>query len=762
MSTYRVAQIVSIIALLTPISDRFALSEEVDFRVDAELPVCDAQQVNEFNFVRTNMMGVSARDPVGANIGSWPAEKFLSTTNNWYPLDGYKTALCGTLEEFDTYDGGGKEMDWNLFIRPSAAFNYLIEFARPFRGGEGSWCFDDSWQHCRAVDDCLEAEITPARSLWSNPFFPKKEPPFRIVGTSSIGPQIVPQEEVLDESRLESGEICVYGAWIRECVHGNRPEIHPSEMLWWQELAGDTRWIWLLGVQDASLRFNSRDDFDLDGPTPPADWRPWQMAERTAQFFVAFEANPSEPVITLDVFDAWKEQVVEDSPMTADADDGTEHSLIYRGRPLVNVSEYNDYVGVTFDRLCERDNGNVQGFVGLKNVFGKSQEGKEGYNLLVVAERREEPLRVIPLNLSELIAFKDLIYLKPRFDPRSLRRDAIGSQRTLVGDLVIDLSGVEGGEEVISAHAVSGGDKRPVSFKQSGNNLIVSGVSLLSGESIRVAFASGVVHEMEQNQITIAPALSKRIPTQFSEAGSEWKGVLAALDQRANFEHAPPEFKRIEAFTLSASTEWIAYRDGAPGFEEDSPVTEYLNEILGEKENPNYARVFGSESPVSFAWTFEARDITRGTVVSVNPSDHATSRDVTTKMSSSKYANDTVEIGFPEGTELVSVFVTIKVSDVFGTSYFAEYEVTNYALIADPTVLASVALKTTRDAIGLDQSAFGSKVLPKTEVPNSLSLRERLANVQMVFAEGAAEDGVITLGEFRSLLRAGRLYESLK
>lgn len=256
-----------VLAIILPL---FVASCATNFELaTATTPVCTPDDLLELGRVVDKTQGVKGQDPVGYFIADFPAERFgILNINNWHPLSGYKETLCGELHHFNVYDGSGAEMDWNHFMIPTPDFEYLITDALPYKGGSGTWCQDDDWHSCVGENDCMEGELTPDETFYENPWFPK-----------SVG-----------DSVLEGRQICMYGAWIRECVHGHRPEIHTAELTWWKETWGTADLYWLMVLQDDSNRFDTKDDFDIEGTAPP-EWRPWAAAPMTAKFQLAFEVR---------------------------------------------------------------------------------------------------------------------------------------------------------------------------------------------------------------------------------------------------------------------------------------------------------------------------------------------------------------------------------------------------------------------------------------------------------------------------------------
>src|SRR5438270_6770164 len=113
-------------------------------------------------------------------------------------------------------------------------------------------------------------EITPGKEAYQNYFFDKAD-----LNASGA------------KSALEGQTLCFYGPWVNDEVHGTHPEIHPSELLWWQEKDNANSgtflpsW-WLLGVTDESERFLDRHDFP--GAPQGERWLPWAAKPRHAKW----------------------------------------------------------------------------------------------------------------------------------------------------------------------------------------------------------------------------------------------------------------------------------------------------------------------------------------------------------------------------------------------------------------------------------------------------------------------------------------------
>ena len=217
-------------------------------------------------------------DPDGYDIGNVQmGREFLGfDTGGWSPVDGRKHVLVGRLDRYSVYDGGGDEMDINLLIDPNPMHQDLLDNVVDMMQASGD--LDDLVRQQDGTGYVVEAEITPDEEYWDNPWFPVRE------GATSF---------------LVGRQIGVYGAYVRDWSHSGRPEIHPSEVVWFRNrdvkaLAGPprgrhVRWT-VIVMQDDSERFSETSHFDLFPPPDPFPAvlpRPWAAWPRRAHITFA-------------------------------------------------------------------------------------------------------------------------------------------------------------------------------------------------------------------------------------------------------------------------------------------------------------------------------------------------------------------------------------------------------------------------------------------------------------------------------------------
>jgi hypothetical protein len=331
-----------------------------------------------WNDAVTNSLGVAGEDPIGKWINGFPAQ------DTWYPVavwlspqGNVKQTLCGKLYDFYFYNpvGRGDEADWNNEIIPSVRYAYILEEPKKLRGELPDMDFGE-WTTCSGEGEkqyCVEVEITPDEALYDGYDF----------SWFNANTEVSP---------LEGKCLCTYGPWVLDAGHGNKPEIHPSELMWWRDSktceapTSDPEGVYLLLVQDDSNRYDRIGDYDTND-APDLCWHPWSAYPRTAKFKLAFRVNTL--VETPQIFNI---SIAENKNVNInlhDATDGSEHTLVYNGRPLLTVHELeNDgYVQVGFEnyfRRVETEGEVLYGFVTLTSSVGKDDRGKEGYILIYV------------------------------------------------------------------------------------------------------------------------------------------------------------------------------------------------------------------------------------------------------------------------------------------------------------------------------------------------------------------------------------------
>lgn len=231
------------------------------------LAPCTLDSDLDWEYVVTEKMGVSGMNP-DSFIDYTSLRKFIFF-DNWAPFIGYKTCFCGDFEEYEGYVFGF-EKDWNFLIKPTDLYNKLMldsaQIYRPVKrksnGDIKHW-----YKNASNTGYLIEGELTP-----------KLEKAMTWFALPSKKNQPTPDVR---------HKICVYGPWVSEKLHNYRPEIHPAELIWFQDSI-NFNIHYLIVAQDASNRFANPDRYKGNKAYP---WKPWTQKPINGVFKIPFRVN---------------------------------------------------------------------------------------------------------------------------------------------------------------------------------------------------------------------------------------------------------------------------------------------------------------------------------------------------------------------------------------------------------------------------------------------------------------------------------------
>jgi len=679
--------------------------------------VCSPAQEKKWTAVRDDTLGASAFDPMGHTIGKRPARKFVFL-NNWYPLDVVKQTVCGDLFRYDFYDGLGKEADWNNFVVPSASFTRLLNDAR-------AYAKQGAVRDCGAPHNCFEAEITPQQNFLENTYFPPRR------GASS--PRV-------------GQPICLYGPWVAEKLHGDRPEIHPSEVVWWREpIDGEPHHFFLL-VQDDSNRFDREGDFG--GASVPG-WLPWSQFPRSAALRVAFEWKVSDPARTLNIHFQGQHVV------TGSA--GRDHTLQYQGKPVIRLIERQadeKDVGVDFVDVCRDASATLlRGYVQISAKFGKGdRDDKEGFAVLRVGPGDS----VLP----------QLRTAGPRVTARSPRRAEATDRPRLLVDLELEFppdARRAPDDSVVRDATLPSGRRLPVPTPMPGRRAVIEGVPVEPGV-VTVGLQSGRQVPIALPALGVAPLVTRETPELGAADPSAWESLMGSAGARAPAARARlPQNLTLQAspkWTVSSQIEYAPRRDGEVAAEDGSSLSEELNSIV---RRGAARELSGSQKLFSTRWTFSATDLTTERPVPVIVNDAAGATQVRVDVSTGDVAEEGIRVTFPAApaSHLYRLVARAKTTDVFGHTGDLEEEVWSHVLTAEnPSKLADALVIAAGEMAGADSERLGA--ISRLDLSRKVSgdetePQEQRARLLRLAAERAAEDNVATVGELEQLVRVAAL-----
>ena len=693
----------------------------------ATAPVCSADQDAEWSHVQQVTLGAAARDPVGHAIGRRPARKFLFI-NNWYPLDVVKQTVCGTLFRYSFYDGLGREADWNNFVIPFGSYAALFASARAYAN-------PGAVKTCAQPEDCFEAEVTPQEKFLRNSYFP----PEKNGASNRVGQPI-----------------CLYGPWVAEKLHGDRPEIHPSEIVWWREESDAGPHHFFLLVQDASRRFDDEGDY---GRTDQPGGRPWAESPRSGELRVAFESLTSQPERALFVY------LVGGNVATVPATDPAfrlDNLLEYQGRPVLRLTERQpaggDGLAVDFDVCRDAANTRLRGYAKVALKVGAAEN--EGFAVVRVGPEDEAlpQFRVAP----------------PRVEARLPRRDDSTGVARLVVDLeprfAPDARRAPGDAVVVDAEI--SGVRRRVPTPAAGRPPVVPAVAMEPGKDVPVAFGfpSGRREPVTLPGLGVAAAVTAEKPQLGAADPSAWPSMPGAAAARSPAARgAPPAgltVRTARSWSIDAQIEYAPVRNGEVAAEDDSSISDELN---GELRRGGARRLAGNESLFrlgdrsDYERSFTATDRTTGRPVPVVVNRPAVPGQIAVRLETDGVRGLTLRVVFPEApaSHLYRLVAAAAVRDVFGHEGTLREEVWSHVLTAEnrerlvealveaAAGMAGASPERTREASRID--------LTRVAAFAEREPRQQRARLLRLAAERAAEDDYATPGELDQLVRVAAL-----
>ncbi len=373
----------------------------------ATLGYCPQKQ-DEWESVVSQQLGISAKNRTRHYIG-WSAvgkdgAVGVAAGRNWYPISDHKQVHVGKLCEVGFFDAVGEtawpkswfvdrdEKDFNLHVLPSSPYSYqidktIIRYDRNMEFGGFIDCVDN-WVKCGTLL-AMEGEITPDDAFLSNsnnPWLGNKSGN----GTSAL---------------FLNQNIGMYGPWIVEEVHCNHPEIHPVEMLWSETSNPNVKYLCIF--QDDSDRFGYYADFPdyTDAETmynnipiekykkefaeAKAKVHPWAPSPISAQFFVAFQIDPSSSSklnYTINVETSREVSTALAASKIPSVEYMSKTRVIKKnGVELFKVTELqpneND-IAIRFELFKKKNSELILGYMVISAAVSRDLDGKEGYMVL--------------------------------------------------------------------------------------------------------------------------------------------------------------------------------------------------------------------------------------------------------------------------------------------------------------------------------------------------------------------------------------------
>jgi len=340
---------------------RSASAQDIDY---SNCPDCSAADISLVQEIKSKYQGIKGSNPaapstyrlIGNHKFSGGGYGLVSGFfgENWYTIRTPKQYLTGVVHSFGVSDYGD-ESDWNIHVVPDQAFQDLLSDAIPYQSdnwyASGDWGTDDQGHFT------IEAEITPDERRYGNPWFSNRE----------------------HKTLLKGRRITAYGPFLREEAHGNHPEIHPCEQLWWNEPDGSQT---ILLIVDDSNRFFRRADTVATVNGQPTfvrgdytsrqvttrGYQPWtQEKGQESEFLIPFEVDPAREGLFLGVqaLDAQDFCTTTRHPDISNADRA---NITYRGEVVLSAAPTMNPESSSLTSSLAGQLGGLSSLVGLKTT----------------------------------------------------------------------------------------------------------------------------------------------------------------------------------------------------------------------------------------------------------------------------------------------------------------------------------------------------------------------------------------------------------
>jgi hypothetical protein len=728
-----------------------------------------------------NSLDIVPMDLMGHKIG------FTHASDNWFPHSSVKETVCGKLHQFKAYTEGG-DGDWAFNIIPYSPYDEMLDAA--IEAGGNAVC----------SGKCVHAEIQPDQSFPTDDFF-------RIVNRNSN----------YEESEVIGDSICVYGPWLKDTNHDDKPEIHPAEFVWWRERAsvapftsfGITTAVYhAMMIQDDKNSFDRESDYTgecisitvleitfysycADVPTA---FRPWSKVPRLSELRIAFDADASgNSLLSYAISERYSRKVgtSRDPFARRDQGDGKVYSIQLGGVPVLKVKELqpDDHLGVLFEALCFAPEVNhVRGFITLRSRYGTGDRGGEGYQVLDIArvdtdvrlERVREGLRslgITPLQANDSVVSRLIEQFRPRRVPDlpTPRFEFVGPVRLVDGGLVADIAVGPSDDSLelppLLRAALRGGrnDKllpiEPGILSQAVPRVVPSGtlvaraVPFVGSDVVRVEWKGG------SYEIAIPKlALYTRVASNNS-LGAHLQPEATSTFAAAAHVRQTPMSKSLLVIHAPSSMSLFRVRyaplmEEGVGIEDQITLTRSFNRQLDLAERAGAMSkrqtVYGNAPPNAVSWDFAATNLSKAHKANVRTSAKAALNEIAVQTFSLPSGGLAVRVQFPRtGSDIYRLDLTARIRDPFGIRGVARHTVWSHHLpFNDGSLSELVGISAKLASLSSADSAYLVHVaLDDSQEISARRKRDAYANVFAGFANAAVVDRQVTPAELERLVR---------
>jgi hypothetical protein len=681
----------------------------------ADAPKCSASQQRDWILATKDMLGMVGQDSNQASLGSVPVNRIWR--KNWWPLQDKKIPMCGRLHHFDWHAGdvvsGEDEQDWNNFLIPTGIFHQIFQDGFPADTSQVWKCGEEY---------CMEAEITPNSKFYENQWWSKK----------------------MKTAQLTGKELCAYGPFVEEEWHGKRPEIHPSELYWWDD--GDSRWMLL--QEDASQRFDERGHY-ANLKQAPSGWQPWAQAPRHAEFRIAFELDGSRMQANyfINERNSFNAEIVEPP-------DPKVHTLKFdeTAVTVTEVGAVSEHIKVSFVDLCLTEPNKLQGYVAIAAAVGlEKASGAGGHEMLEIT--------TTPVAGSAPTTEESSVVVRAETPSLTI----VNGQASEIGNLLLQArpSGLPSGN--VSRFGLSGlagsAVGKNLSLPATGGREELRGIDAVKGTRLEIETQSGEKKTLEIPPLGLAMSIKQQpSPPSAIEAAPANTAALVKVaggEYRSDVVLKSLQHKELR---LAIAVHYAPLDNGEINAEDSSPFSERLNSVLAKNDPSQITKALGTMHPFKAEWKFEGLEFfPDGTskpfpVVLNGPS---TENQIGTRWHSQSL-NPTLDVEFPSGNGRLFKVVAIGIyTDRSGATGRISNEIWNQEILS-PLMAIDDLLNAVVSISGLTESAKNALLATKYNVVDPMeylgNADARRADLLRLQAERVSQTGRVSIADFRDLV----------
>ncbi len=732
-----------------------------------DIPVCCPIRITTWNEIVNNQYGISGRDIETHYISDVTATRFHLGIPGWRPFDVFKQTICGELYSFSIYKDFSLfeiDRDWNNKIYLDPAFHQLYYDAKNrIANTYGEDELHNWYNDGPGREEIIKGEISPDLQIYPNPWF-----------------------QANGESSLQDSCLCIYGPFVMDVNHDHHPEIHPSELFWWNTNFGDGYDLFtMMQISDKSFRFHEKSQFEYAGN----NWKPWAAVPRKNKFLIAFELNPNLENIEFQIvqpFDSKEVRTKDYNLGIKDDANKNRHTLTYNGKIIVDVFESiekDEDLDIGFVKICRNETGNrLQGYLQIVSIVDTSdnENTKGGYNIISVVKEKKYNIGVLPPPDFEKMKLKLLntprVIIPPRLTVsgevllESIQKRDINGEPQLLGDMQVQFkkAGLIKNDTLFvkSVKLITSGDDLQLTYlpNKLKNGGIVKNLPLIGTDKLEFTMSSGLVLRQAAGGISISPMTANEKPLNWSKANSSLRNLyLAAGIPTSKQKLVTLEVQRVNGWELEAIPFYAPIFNGEIWPEEESPLTEEINNALLKGDQTFLEKIFGvTTSKISVTWQVRITNLT--TQQNVNSK---TSRNELVEFVPGILPDAKVIIKFPDDNrdDIYKARAIAEMRDSFGNIGKVEYTVWSHGIKIKSEQEIENLLKAVADISGVDshELLLASRIDDLSDPNNDPLIEEpyfRRARMVRLQALRAARDKRISIGELKGLIDNARWFEN--